>query len=68
MSGLLQRHEEIRLAVRFFLQALHKYQRAGAVPDKQRVLYDFARYKGLTPVAQQLRSSPSPAPSKSGPR
>jgi len=57
-SGLIHRHEEIRLALRFFLQSLHKYKRLGAVPDKQRILYDFARYKGLTPVIDQLSTKP----------
>ena len=53
-QGLLHRHEEIRLALRFFLQSLYKYKQAGAVPDKQQVLFDFARYKGLQVVVDRL--------------
>eukprot|EP00775_Hariotina_reticulata_P008344 gene8344-8528_t len=49
-QGLFNRHQEIRLALRFFLQTLHKHKQQGSVPDKQRVLYDFVRYKGLRPV------------------
>ncbi|KAF8072769.1 DPP7 [Scenedesmus sp. PABB004] len=67
-QGIFNRHEEIRLALRFFLQALHKAQAAGAAtPDKRRVLFDFARYKGLRPVVERLatpglRPDPAPAP------
>jgi len=53
-QGLLHRHEEIRLALRFFLQSLYKQKQQGAVPDKQQVLFDFARYKGLRPVVDRL--------------
>jgi uncharacterized UBP type Zn finger protein len=60
-QGIFNRHEEIRLALRFFLQAVHKHKQAGSVPDKQRVLYDFVRYKGLRPVVERL-STPSIKP------
>jgi hypothetical protein len=62
IQGIFNRHEEIRLALRFFLQALHKHKQAGLVPDKQRVLYDFVRYKGLRPVVERL-STPAIQPS-----
>jgi hypothetical protein len=62
VQGIFNRHEEIRLALRFFLQALHKHKQAGLVPDKQRVLYDFVRYKGLRPVVERL-STPAIQPS-----
>lgn len=58
VQGIFNRHEEIRLALRFFLQALHKHKLAGTVPDKQRVLYDFVRYKGLRPVVERLSPRP----------
>lgn len=58
-QGLLHRHEEIRLALRFFLQSLYRYKQQGAIPDKQQVLFDFARYKGLRPVVDRL-STPAP--------
>lgn len=61
-GGILNRHEEIRLALRFFLHALHKHQQLGSVPDKQRVLYDLVRYKGLRPVVERL-ATPSVQPS-----
>lgn len=67
LQGIFNRHEEIRLALRFFLQALHKHKQAGSVPDKQRVLYDFVRYKGLRPVVERLSTppiQPSSAPKK----
>jgi hypothetical protein len=57
-QGLIHRHEEIRLALRFFLQSLYKYKHAGALPDKQQVLFDFARYKGLRPVVDRLSTRP----------
>lgn len=58
-QGIFNRHEEIRLALRFFLAALHRARASGAsAPDKQRVLYDFARYKGLRPVVERLSSEP----------
>ena len=57
-QGIVNRHEEIRLALRFFLQSLHKHRLAGTVPDKQRVLFDFARYKGLQPVIEGLATKP----------
>ncbi len=57
-QGLLNRHEEIRLALRFFLQSLYKYQQAGVLPDKQQTLFDFARYKGLRPVVDRLGTRP----------
>ena len=53
-QGIYNRHEEIRLALRYFLQSFYKSQRAGAAPDRQRVLFDFARYKGLRPVVERL--------------
>jgi hypothetical protein len=58
LQGIFNRHEEIRLALRFFLQALHKSKQSGSVPDKQRVLYDFVRYKGLRPVVERLSTPP----------
>lgn len=67
-KGIFNRHEEIRLALRFFLQALHKHKQAGSVPDKQRVLYDFVRYKGLRPVVERLSTptiQPEAAPKNS---
>lgn len=60
MQGIFNRHEEIRLALRFFLHALHKSKQQGTVPDKQRVLYDFARYKGLRPVVERLATPTVP--------
>lgn len=57
-QGIFNRHEEIRLALRFFLQALHKHKQAGSAPDKQRVLYDFVRYKGLRPAVERLATPP----------
>lgn len=57
-QGIFNRHEEIRLALRFFLQALHKHKQSGSVPDKHRVLYDFVRYKGLRPVVERLSTPP----------
>jgi hypothetical protein len=61
-GGIFSRQEEIRLALRFFLSALHKHKQLGSAPDKQRVLYDFARYKGLRPVVERL-STPAIKPS-----
>lgn len=64
-QGLLNRHEEIRLALRFFLQSLYRYKQQGAIPDKQQVIHDFARYKGLRPVVDRLSTRPpqiDPAP------
>lgn len=61
-QGLFNRHEEIRLALRFFLQALQKAKHSSAAPDKQRVLYDFVRYKGLRPVLDRLAPRPPLAP------
>lgn len=60
-GGVFSRHEEIRLALRFFLSALHKHKQLGSAPDRQRVLYDFARYKGLRPVVERL-STPAIQP------
>lgn len=57
-QGIFNRHEEIRLALRFFLQSLYKHKQLGSAPDKQRVLFDFARYKGLRPVVERLSSRP----------
>lgn len=53
-QGLLNRHEEIRLALRFFLQKLQQHKEAGTIPDKAQTLYDFARYKGLQAVVDRL--------------
>lgn len=64
-QGIFNRHEEIRLALRFFLQALHKHRAAGSVPDKARVLYDFVRYKGLRPVVERLSAPPPLTPANS---
>jgi hypothetical protein len=54
--GLFARHEEIRLALRFFLQTWYKHKQAGSVPTKGQVLFDFARYKGLSPVVDNLKT------------
>ncbi len=56
-QGVFNRHEEIRLALRFFLQSFHKIRQQGAVPDKAAVLQDFQRYKGLTPVVDRLSTT-----------
>jgi hypothetical protein len=68
-QGLFNRHEEIRLALRFFLAALHKHKQAGSVPDRARVLHDFVRYKGLRPVVERLSTpglQPKAPPAKGG--
>lgn len=57
-QGLYNRHEEIRLALRYFLQSLHKSKEAGLAADPSKVLFDFARYKGLTPVIDRLSTRP----------
>lgn len=53
-QGLLNRHEEIRLALRFFLQKLQQHKEAATIPNKTQTLYDFARYKGLQVVVDRL--------------
>jgi hypothetical protein len=57
-QGLYNRHEEIRLALRYFLQSFYKSKQAGVVPDPSKVLFDFARYKGLNPVIDRLSTKP----------
>ena len=54
----LARHEEIRLALRYFLESYFRAQTQGTVPDPSRVLHDFARYKGLSPVVERLATRP----------
>jgi hypothetical protein len=58
-QGVFARHEEIRLALRFFLQTWYKHKQAGSVPTKGQVLFDFARYKGLSPVTSGLKTQPT---------
>ena len=57
--GLFNRHEEVRLALRFILHSWYKHKQAGALPDRNRIMFDFARYKGLSPVLDKLKT---PAP------
>lgn len=57
--GVFTRHEEIRLALRFILQSWSKAKQAGTAPDKSRVMFDFARYKGLQPTIQNLKTQPT---------
>lgn len=57
-AGLYSRHEEIRLALRFFLQSFYKNKQQGLVPDPAKVLHDFARYKGISPIVDRLSTRP----------
>ena len=69
MSGreaqLLKRHAEIRSALRFFLNSWYKHKQAGTVPDKQRVLFDYIRFRSLDVVLKELRTKAAPPSSNS---
>ncbi|MEW5303717.1 MAG: hypothetical protein WDW36_006381 [Sanguina aurantia] len=55
-EGILQRHTEIRTALRFFLHSWYKHRQIGAVPYPQQVLAEFIKYKGLGTVIQKLQT------------
>lgn len=58
-SSALTRHNEIRKALRFFLNAWYKHKQHGSYPEPRQVMIDFARYAALSPVVSHL-APPAP--------
>eukprot|EP00201_Polytomella_parva_P011637 CAMPEP_0175074982 /NCGR_PEP_ID=MMETSP0052_2-20121109/21681_1 /TAXON_ID=51329 ORGANISM="Polytomella parva, Strain SAG 63-3" /NCGR_SAMPLE_ID=MMETSP0052_2 /ASSEMBLY_ACC=CAM_ASM_000194 /LENGTH=95 /DNA_ID=CAMNT_0016343485 /DNA_START=41 /DNA_END=328 /DNA_ORIENTATION=+ len=58
-EGVLRRHNEIRTALRFFVDSWYKNKIAGTSADKNQVMFDYLKFKGVLEVAQHLHA---PAP------
>nr|8A22_Yh Chain Yh, mS113 [Polytomella magna]8APN_Yh Chain Yh, mS113 [Polytomella magna]8APO_Yh Chain Yh, mS113 [Polytomella magna] len=58
-DGVLRRHNEVRGALRFFLDSWYKNKTSGTIADKNQVMFDYLKYKGVTEIAQHLHA---PAP------
>lgn len=59
-----QRHNEIRTALRFFLNSWHKHRQNTSIAEPRAVLDEFLRFKAFTSSLQQ-HYSPLEAPKES---
>ncbi len=67
-ASLLQRHNEIRSALHFFLSSWYSAKQAGTSIDKSRVLQGFIKYRSLDAVVERLTLKSHPQSTQGGSR
>ncbi len=63
-DAALRRHNEIRTALRFFLQSWYKHRQNTSVAEPRAVLSEFLRFKAYTASLQTLNTIPGAPGSK----
>ena len=53
---LLQRHNEVRAALSFFLGQWYKHKQASSSIDTRLVLADFLRFRSLDAVVERIKA------------